>query len=98
MFLFDFILCQRLNFNVSKFYKMKDGEVAKVLKPYLRFDIGDLVFFQGDLEKTEPFTVISIFPSDESHDYIIYRSPARKGREGTRLFVKDKCLKGDNSS
>lgn len=77
---------------------MKDGEVAKILKPYLRFDIGDLVFFRGDLEKKEPFTVISIFPSDESHDYILYKSPTKKGREGTRLFVKDKCLKGGCSS
>lgn len=65
---------------------------AKILKPHLRFEVGDLVFFKSDPERTFPLVILSVFSMEDDFDYIIARPPAKKNREAETFYISDKCL------
>ena len=58
-------------------------EYAKQFKPYLCFDLGDVVFHKSDRSKKTPMTIDEIFPFAESCDYRIHRLSSHKNREST---------------
>lgn len=74
---------------------MNDFEIARVLKPHLKFNVGELVYLKSDRERTFPFVVLSIFTIDENWDYKIARPPANRKNDVECLYVNDKCLIGE---
>ncbi len=59
-----------------KIYSMKaelleEIEMIKLVKPYLRFNPGDVVFLNSDIELKTPFTVKTILPLSLDEDYAV---------------------------
>ena len=60
-----------------------------LLKPYLRFQIGDIVCLKGDLFQSVPMTITNTF-SDDIHDYICEWLTSQKTME--KGHYKDAAL------
>lgn len=64
-------------------------------KPYLRFDIGDVVYLNSDLERKNPMTIIGLLDITFPEDYSVAWMPAN-GEELQKDILPDVILTGKN--
>lgn len=72
---------------------MDNFNEAKALKPYLRFDIGDVVFLKSDLEKACPMVIVGVIAMDDDVDYAVTWTNSQRTQE--RAMFPDKALAND---